>query len=82
MGAGESHVMMWSAWSRERDVDERIAAIKRHGHVPADWAWWAAEVAGLIAGEDPYEFAFDDIKERLAVVGVAVSGRPEDDGGT
>jgi hypothetical protein len=81
MGAGESHLMVWSEWSGAHDPNERIAAIKKHGPVPADWAWWAADVAGLIAGEDPYEFAFEDIEQRLAAIGVVVSGKPKDDCG-
>ena len=77
MGAGETHVMLWGAW--EVASTERINAIRKHGAVPADWAWWAAEAAGLIAGDDIYDLAFEDIRRQLVTVGITVDGEPSPD---
>ena len=74
MGAGETHVMLWGEW--DADTTERIAAIQKHGAVPADWAWWAADVAGLITGEDSYDVPFEDVRRELATVGITVAGEP------
>ncbi|MGO8995712.1 MAG: hypothetical protein ACLQVI_20570 [Polyangiaceae bacterium] len=81
MGAGESHLMVWSVWARDRERGDVLAAIGRNMPVPADWAWWAAEAAGLVTlpeDEDYMEAVpFDTVRAKLADVGVEVVGEPE-----
>src|SRR3954452_7308901 len=72
MGAGETHVMLWGAWDISRS--ERIAAIQKHGAVPADWAWWAGDMVELIGGEDMYDIPFEDVCRQLDAVGITVHG--------
>lgn len=79
MGAGETHVMLWSAWEQDIDAARCIAAIQRHGAVPADWAWWAAEAAGLVDTDDAeeiYDLPFAEVCRQLATVGIVVDGEP------
>jgi hypothetical protein len=81
MGAGESHLMLWGSWARARGPEDILAVIREHGPVPADWAWWAAEAAGLVTlpEDEPYTEAvpFDVACAKLAAVGVEVVGEPE-----
>ncbi len=81
MGEGETHLMLWHTWAEGRAAEEIVAAIKARGAVPADWAPWAAEAAGLVAeGEDVDELSFEDVRGRLARVGVGVEGEPSEEG--
>jgi hypothetical protein len=81
MGAGESHLMLWSAWARDRERDDVLAVIRKNMPIPADWAWWAAEVSGLVTlpeDEDYMEAVqFDVVRGKLAQEGVEVVGEPE-----
>jgi hypothetical protein len=78
MGEGETHVMLWSAWSSGRDASEIVATIRRYGAVPADWAWWAAEASALLPGEadELYEIPFEEVRGELVRAGIAVDGEP------
>ncbi|WP_394849627.1 hypothetical protein LZC95_19520 [Pendulispora brunnea] len=81
MGNGEHQIMCWTRWLEGRDAGEVVAALQHFGAIPADWAWWAAEVLRLMAPgdgyvEDAYEVPFQQVREKLAAMGLAVNGEP------
>lgn len=77
MGAGETHVMLFSAWADGRAAEELRAVLARFAPVPADWAWWAAEALGrFTAGDDGDEPPFDEVRRMLDEEGLTVEGEP------
>jgi hypothetical protein len=81
MGAGEGQIMLWHRWSDSREPSEKAAVIRTYGEVPADWAWWAAEATNLITvpdEEDPRSVPFEVVRDKLAAIGIAVAGEPEE----
>ena len=79
MGAGETHMMLWSRWIEGRSATEVTAAVARHGPIPADWSWWVAEATGVIVdADDLYDVPFEDVRGRLADAGIAVAGVPSE----
>jgi hypothetical protein len=75
MGAGETHLLLWWHWSQGRTRAEIVGTITNYGDVPADWACWAAEAAGLrVVDYESEETQFDAARSRLATVGISVDG--------
>lgn len=78
MGAGEWHLMLFSAFDEGRTREQRRAQILAAGLVPADWAWWVAGHLELLPDErGPYEVPFEEIVAALASAEVEVTGEPE-----
>lgn len=78
MGAGETHLLLWSAWAPDHDVSARLAVLRGYGAIPVDWASWAAEAVEVIAGDDSDEIPFEEIRRRLNEVGLTVAGEPDE----
>jgi hypothetical protein len=70
--------MLWGMWAEGRPDSEVVATIARHGPVPADWSWWAADALALVDADDIYEVPFEDVRGTLADAGVAVEGVPSE----
>jgi hypothetical protein len=84
----DGYIDLWASWLGDRPRSEIAAILRRYGAVPAEWAPWAAALTCERPPLEPEETLdddadhpfcyepFEDLRARLAAVGIEVSGEP------
>ena len=52
MGGGETYLLAFATWISAFSREERLAFLRRHAPIPADWILWATDTLALPDTDD------------------------------